>query len=261
MKDKVFYDKSEISAIADAIREKTGTTGKLKVRNMPDAIRNISTSDDSVPFVYSGTNSELIYTHDETWTLDDTSFVKGESASTSATSIRAAVTNSMQSQAINVGDKDIIFIQTCIVTPVHSSSATNKAKQEKYVLKNIAYSAKRKTTDTSANTTRQITSITTYINKYYNASGVLSRAVSNYGFYMTPTTPSFSSTTSASPTLRCNSPTLYYRASSIYESTANIVFVEGVTYEWHVEVYALDPQSSIMAQINKDIDDIITGAS
>lgn len=208
-------------------------------------------------FTYTGSNPELVAEYNETWTLADTSFVIGSSASTSATSIKAAVSNRFTSPTIAFGDKDIIFIQRCVATPIHSSEATGKVQQNKYVYQYVTYYSKRKTSPTSAKTTRQAYNLTSYLNDYLNTSGVRTRSVANYGFYMTPSAPSVASATAASTTARCSSPVLYYRVSTTYESADNIKLVTDCTFDWNVKVYTLDAFSTLGRIVNDDLDNML----
>ena len=252
----------QLRAIADAIREKTGSTAPIRVSNMPQEIRSIETGSSDVPFPFGGFNATKFAEYDESWTLDDTSFVKGSSSSTSATSILASTsnkyTNTTGSPTIAFGDKDIVVVQTCKVTPTHGSGATKKAQQIGYVSIYVSYFSKRKTTDTSAKTTRQVNTLTAYMVKYYNTSGVVTRALANYGFYMTPSTPTVANATSASTYLRCGSPVLYYRASTTYETTANIKTVTDCAFNWHIDAYTVDEFSSPEAIVNDTIDEILS---
>jgi len=207
-------------------------------------------------FEYGGTNAELVSSYSETFTLAGTSFVVGSSASTSATSIKATVSNRFTSQTIAIGEKDIVVVQRYRVTPTHDD-ATGKTQMIRYAGMLVSQASKRKTSDTSANTTRQFNSITSYILKYFNSSGTAARTQTNYGFYMTCQTPSFASSSAASTTVRASSPVLYYRASSTYESTANIKKVTECTFEWSVEVYLVDPSSTMCRTMHGEIDNML----
>lgn len=213
-----------------------------------------------VPFKYGGLNGTLVATYSEDFTLADTSFVIGSSASTSSTTIKTAVSNrytTTTSPTIAYGDKDIVVVQTGCVEPTHDSTATNKALQLKYVIKYVTVFSKRKTTNTSGKTTRQGYSTSYYVNQYYSSSGTLSRTVANYGFYMTPSSPSINSTTASSTYVKCSSPVLYYRASSSYESTTNIKLVTACDYKWRIEVYTVDAFSTPVATANAELDDLL----
>lgn len=245
----------KLTNIANAIRTKTGKSGKLTLDQMVTEINDIS----GAGFEWGGTNPKLVATYDESWTLADTSFEKNSSASTTATSIKATVSNRFTSSTIAIGDKDIVIVQRCSTTPTHSSSASKNAYLEKGVILYVTHMTKRKTTDTSANTTRQATTMTASMLKYYNTSGTLTRGSASYGFYMTPQTPSCASATSANTTVRVSSPVLYYRASSSYESTTNIKLVTECDFKWHVDVYLVDSASTMGRTIQNTIDNILTG--
>lgn len=215
----------------------------------------------NVPFAYGGLNAVKIAEYDEHWSLDDTSFVKGSSSSTSATSIKATVsnrfTNTNGSPNYAYNDDDIVVIQTCTVKPTYDGTEANTLKQLAYVIQHVSYFSKRKTTDTSAKTTRQVVSFSSYINKYYNPSGVLTRALANYGFYMTPQAPTVANTTAATTYVRCGSPVLYYRVSTSYMSADNIKKVTECDFDWHIDVYTVDLSSTPMGKICDAIDGIV----
>lgn len=251
----------KLSAIGDAIRAKTGKSGLITLDEMPIEIAGIQTGSADIPFKFGGINAEKVSEYYEKWTLADTSFEIGVSASTTATSILATTTNrytnTTGSPTLAWGDDDCVVVQRGFVTPTHGSGATGKAQHINYAIVYVTHFSKRKTTDTSANTTRQAYSMSGYISKYYNTSGTVTRAVANYGFYMTPQVPTFASTTSANTYLRCSSPILYYRASSSYESTANIKFVTDCTFEWHVEVYKVSSRTTVTSAINDETDNLL----
>jgi len=79
----------------------------------------------------------------------------------------------------------------------------------------------------------------------------------NYGFYVTPSTGGITSTTANNTTVYCNSPTLYYRVNSGYESETNIKLVTECTYKWNVEVYVCDPQTTLMSRLGEQVDDLL----
>jgi len=249
----------KLSNIAAAIRRKTGKSAELTLDEMVTEIDNIQTGSSDVPFSFGGLNAVKVGEYDETFTLADTSFVIGTSASTSATSIKATVAGRYTSPSIAIGDKDIVVVQTIKVKPTHSSSATNKAQQLAGAYCYVTHISKRKTTDTSDKTTRQASSMSNIIIKYYNTSGVLTRANASYGFYSTPQAATFGSSSAASTTIKVGSPILYYRVSSSYESSANIKLVTACTWEWHVDAYLVDAFSSAAAAINNSVDEMLTG--
>lgn len=254
--------------IAEAIRFKTGKSAPLTLAEMPDEIMSISGGGSSdIPFPFGGLNAELIAEYDEDYNLADTSFVIGESASTTATSIKASVsnryTNTTGSPTYNYGDKDIIVVQAVNCNVEHETRATDVSRQLKSSYVMTSYISKRKTSDTSAKTTRQVLSIANAnAVKYYNASGTVSRTVltSSYGFYGTPQAPTMASTTATSTYVRVSSPALYYRVSGTYESANNIKLVKDVQWHWNVKVYVVDPFSTPVSAVNDEQDAFLTDA-
>lgn len=256
-----------LKAIGDAIRSKTGKSAKLTLAQMPEEILSIQTGSSDVPFKYGGLNAIKLAEYQTSWTLGDTSFVKNSSASTTATSILASKTDYTTagtktfasltgSPTYAYGDKDIVVVQKCYTTPVHTGS-NKKGEVISLACEMVTHFTKRKTTDTSANTTRVASSMTTSIVKYYNTSGAITRANASYGFYATPSTPNVASTTSASTYVRVPTPVLYYRANASYETTANIKLVTECTWRWKVELYVVDKDSTIARPTNDDLDALL----
>lgn len=250
--------KNVLKSICDAIRAKTGKTAAIPFADIPQEIANIDGGGNY--FKFGGKNARLISEYDETFTLEDTSFIKGSSTSTSATSIKAAVSNrytTPMSPTVAYGDKDIVVVQRLVAIPTHSDEASGKAQQIQYAQTYISWISKRKTNAASGKTTRQVYNTSAYINKYYSTGGAVTRAVANYGFYGTPSAPTVASATAASTYVRVSSPVLYYRVSSSYESADNIKLVDDVIWQWHVEVYEVDAFSTLTAVLNDELDELL----
>lgn len=251
----------KLKAIADAIRTKTGKTSELTLSEMPDEILSIQTESDDIPFIFGGINAKLVSEYSETYTLDDTSFEKGISESTSAVTIKATVgnryTNTTGSPTYAYNDSDIVVVQTITCKVTHAENAIKKAMAIGYNQLYVSTFSKRKTTDTSQRTTRQSFNSNLGVLKYYNTSGVLSRYVANYGFYGVCQAPSIASATANSTYIRVTSPSLNYRVSTSYETAANCKLVTDVIWEWKVRVYAVDPFSTIASSMNAYQDEIL----
>lgn len=258
---------SKLEAIGNAIRQKTGKSAKLSLSQMPDEILSIQTGSSDVPFKYGGVNAVKLAEYETSWTLADTSFVKNSSASTTATSILASKTDYTTagtktfasltgSPTYAYGDKDIVVVQRIEVIPTRSGG-DNKAQMIKNSSMMITHISKRKTTDTSAKTTRVARNMSSSMIKYYNTSSAITRADTTYGFYGTPATPNLASTTAASTYVRVPTPTLYYRVSTSYEKAANIKLVTDVLWKWKVELYVVDKDSTLARAINDEIDNML----
>lgn len=251
------YSEDSIRAIAEAIRQK-GVSGQMTVGDMAGKVLEIPTGSADVPFRLGGLNAAKVAEYTEAWTLADTSFVIGSSSSTSATSIRAAVSNRFTSPTLALGDKDIVILQTCITRPQYSASATDKARELGHVACYYSVISKKPTADGGAKTQRMVYNITTaYQLKYYNSTGILGRSSSNYGLYMTAAAPTFASATAASTTVRCSSPTLYYRCSNSYHSAANNNAVTACNFDWKVEVFTVDPFTTPTAEMIDRVEEIL----
>lgn len=259
---------NKLEAIGNAIRQKTGKSAKLSLAQMPTEILSIQTGSSDVPFKWGGVNAVKLAEYETSWTLADTSFVIGSSSSTTATTILASKTDYTTagtktftsltgSPTYAYGDKDIVVVQWTQSTPTHNG-ADHKAELISQCYMMITHFSKRKTTDTSAKTTRQAASMSLGFSKYYNTSGVISRANASYGFYATPTTPNTTSTTSASTYVRVPTPTLYYRVSTSYEKADNIKKVTACDFKWRLELYVVDKDSTLESLVNDEIDNMLT---
>lgn len=248
----------KLKAIGNAIRSKTGKSDALTLEQMPTEIASIQTGSSDIPFIKTGLNAQLVATYDEAFTLADTSFIIGSSPSTSATSIKATVSNRFTSASIAIGDKDVIVVQKCIVKPKVSSDATGKVQQISYVYMHTTFISKgrRSATDTSLYARRTHNATGVYI-RYYNSSGVDTIASASYGMYCTPSAATVASTTAASTTVRCSSPVLYSRASTTYFSQANMSKIVDCTWDWHIDVYLCDEQSSMSSWFQEQAFDLM----
>lgn len=258
----------KLNAIGNAIRSKTGKSAKLSLAQMPEEILSIQTGSSDVPFKWGGVNAVKLAEYETSWTLDETSFVKGSSSSTTATSILASKTDYTTagtktfasltgSPTYAYGDKDIIVVQWTQCTPTHNG-ADHKAELISHCHLMITHFSKRKTTDTSARTTRQAASMSQGFSKYYDTSGTITRANASYGFYATPATPNVPSATAVSTYVRVPTPTLYYRVSTSYEKADNIKKVTACDFKWRLELYVVDKDSTLTKEINDEIDNMLT---
>lgn len=261
--DKLSQAKSTLDNLLAFANNKTGKGDT----SIGDAIKTLCDGygggSGGTPFVFGGMNAELVSEYDEDFTLADTSFVIGESASTTATTILASVTNKYTnttgSPTYNYGDKDIVVVQTVNCEVEHEESATNKAMQLKSCYVGLAWISKRKTTDTSEKTTRQVIPMTANLVKYYNARGVVTRALAGaYGIYGIPQGPTVASATANSTYVRVSSPALACRVSGTYESSANMNLIKDVHWHWNVKVYSVDPMTSPLSAINDIHDEWLT---
>ena len=134
----------------------------------------------------------------------------------------------------------------------------NKVKEIGFAREYVTYFSKRKTSDTSAETTRQAANIDRYILSYYNSSGTQTRYAGYYGLYLAFTAPTVASATAASTYVRCTSPSLSYRASTTYSSAANLQSVTDCQFIWTVKVYTADPGSTVGKRIERDLDTLLT---
>lgn len=249
---------SKLQAIGNAIRSKTGKSDLLTLEQMPLEIASITgggSASTDVPFIPNGLNAELVATYNETFTLADTSFVVGSTPSTSATSIKATVSNRFTSPSITIGDKDIIVVQKVLVTPQYNGEETNTVRELSYAYMYISCVSKgrRSSTDKTLYIRRIVNSQSGFI-RYLNSSGVDSINIGTaYGLYCTPSAATVASATANATTVRCSSPSLQCRASTTYSSQANMSKIVDCTWDWNVEVYLCDAQSSMASYVQDEM--------
>lgn len=247
---------SKLQDIANAIRLKTGKSDLLTLEQMPSEIASITSGSAStdVPFIPNGLNAELVGTYNETFTLADTNFVVGSTPSTSATTIKTAVSNRYTTPSITIGDKDIIVIQKCFVTPQYNGEETGKVQDISFAYVHITQIAKgRRSADDKSLYARRTFYTTAVAIRYYNSSGVDTIGSASYGMYCTPSAATVASTTANATTIRVSSPPLQCRANTTYSSQANMSKITDCTWTWDVEVYLCDAQSSIASYIQDEM--------
>lgn len=247
----------KLYAIADAIRAKKGVSYEMTMAQMPQEIASIPTGSTDVPFGFWGMNAVKVAEYSESWVLADTTFVVGSTSSTSAVSIKSPVSNYFTTNSIAIGNKDVVVVQRCRVTPQYSGTATNTARARYYSTTYATWISKRDSTATSRNSVRSAFSSNVCFLNYLNTSGSSALAAAAYGLYMQPGNASVGSTTAASTTVRVPSPTFYARANASYASVANQKSITDAAFDWNVEVYLVDPGTTIRTMCNDAVDWII----
>lgn len=195
-------------------------------------------------FPYGGKNATKVAEYDETFTLADTTFPVGTFTSTTATSIKATVSNRFTSPTIAIGDKDVVVIQTVMVVPEYSGG-DGKAQEIAYINRYTTHISKRRTSANATKNTRQSTSLSIAELRYGNTSAVDTIGNASYGLYATPQAATVASATAASTTVRASSPILYARVSTSYSKKENMQKITDCTWFWHVDVYLVDGQSTV----------------
>lgn len=246
------------SKLRTLLNKANETTGKGDV-TLTNAIDSLVEGFGGGSFKWGGTNPRLLSTFEHTYRLADTSFEIGSSASTAAAVIRAAETNAFNPGSFIFDGNDIIIVQTITATPTHSSSANKKAQQIKFASKKVNYVTMDKAVNGTLSFNLQNLTTTVYFNQYYNSSSAVTRVKNQYGFYSTPNAENLSYG-NKNINITINSPVLYYRVNSSYESSANIKLVTECEYNWKVEIYSVDYTTSPLGEIYKDIDDILRSA-
>lgn len=238
---KALITESTLTAIADAIRAKGGSSGAMTPSQMASAITAIpSGGGGDVVFPPGGANPEFLETHSDTITLGDTDYADTAIGS-SQTVIKAAVSGAFVSAYFPYA-RDAVVIQQAFVNHVYSG-ADGKAQTDHSYRIHYTYISRGKSTATG--TTNRTATFTQYYLDYLTTSGSRAYASGTYGIYGTCNSCSLSSSGS---TIRVSisSPTWYGRSSSTYCKTANLSKLDTAetTLQWVVDVFTVDQHTT-----------------
>ena len=235
---KALITESTLTAIADAIRAKGGTSAALTPAQMATAIAAIpSGGGGDEPFPPGGANPEFIETHSEIITLGDTDF-PDMTMTTSQQTIKASVSSSYVSSFFPHKTTDTIVVQQVFCNHVYNG-ADGKAQLNNSYRIHYTYFSYGKSSATGF-ATRSGT-LTFYYLDYLNTYGIQTYSQGTYGIYGTA---SSCSSSASGNTMRVTvaSPTWYGRASSTYCKTTNIskLDVAETKLYWIVDIFSAD---------------------
>lgn len=234
---KALITESTLTAIADAIRAKGGTSAALTPAQMAAAITAIPSGGGDVPFPPGGANPEFLETHSEIITLGDTDF-PDMTMTTSQQTIKAAVSSSYVSSYFPYQTSDIVVVQQAFVHHVYDG-ADGKAQMDNTYRVHYTYISRAKSSATGQS--NRTGTLTFYYLDYLNASGVANYASGTYGIYGSCSSCS-TSTSGTNMRITLASPTWYGRASSTYCKTTNIskLDVAETKLYWIVDIFSAD---------------------
>lgn len=235
---KALITESTLTAIADAIRAKGGTSAALTPAQMSAAITAIpSGGGGDEPFPPGGANPAFIETHSEIITLGDTDF-SDMTMTTSQQTIKAAVSSAYVSSYFPYQTSDIVIVQQAFAHHVYDG-ADGKAQMDNTYRVHFTYISRAKSSATGQST--RTGTLTFYYLDYLNASGVATYASGTYGIYGSCSSCS-TSTSGSNMRVTIASPTWYGRSSSTYCKTANITKLNTTETKlyWIVDIFSAD---------------------
>lgn len=221
---KKLYEEASVQAIANAIRGKNGLSTTYKIADMAQAITDIPSGSSDTTFWDGGKNAVLIGTYTYTLNLaNDTTYLSSTPTSTSKTILAASNTTYRKSQTgINLTNYDYIAILD-VVIPHEYTSLPTVVNTDCVVLKTPYHIGRRRnSTSTTANYNAALATGAGACIRYRNASNTSFMTTSTAGYAIGATTvaPSFSSTSSTTPTIYLPNPAITTRTSSSYMASS-----------------------------------------
>lgn len=250
---------TDMTSVANAIRTKGGTSASLTFPNgFVTAIGNISGGGGD-PWSWMGKNPTRVYqSNTDTVYFKNTPWVDWE-CTTTQTQLTATATYA--TQAIDMTNYEYWLHFQMYEELYYNSYATNKALLNKCCIDQwsgiVRYASNY--TNLSAGTRNAnyaVSVVSQSVMDYYNASGTRTIAYSwGYALYPSVQVPTFSSSTSTTPTLTIRTPTYYARCHNSYLTVANAECVNPNTsfYKTKYELYRVDTATGALrtAQDNR----------
>ena len=178
-----------------------------------------------IPYTWMGEDAELVQSYTtESKALSDTDFATW----TPSTTAKDIVSSSnLGTQAIDTQNYEYFLMWKLYFVPTYDGSETNTARLVKNAQNIFYYIFRRPSNLTNISSQTNNNNVAVNINNpsvldYYNNNSTRTNAWStSYGIYMTAVAPTFSSSTSYTPTLTIKRPKITARCSTTYLSTTN----------------------------------------
>lgn len=229
-----------LTAIANAIRTKTGGSAGITPEDMPAAIDNISGGGGSTTLILGAIrpDADLVEEYKEDALFVEDLQLSFPSYTTTATSLRATVDLS-PSIVVDPSTYDYFIVQYSIAKPVYSA-ATLVTGREEYCINSACYEMTsipsgvvKASNGTLLNSEMKQTVQTTYQRMFYwNSSQVLTSTVNGYGVYHSHSAPYFSG-----QTLYIRRPVPYIRGSTSYFTTNAWSLMTDVRLQYIIRAY------------------------
>lgn len=176
-------------------------------------------------YTFLGANAELVKAYAKTTTKLSATEYNGWTPSTTAKAI--VPSSNLESVSIDTENYEYAIVWRFFVEPVYGSSATNVARIVKnaQVLYQFVFRKPSNLTNAASGTNNgnyQVSPLLYSVLDYYNNNGTHTSAwTASYGIYIAATAPTFSNSTSTTPTLTIKKPVINARCSTTYFSTSN----------------------------------------
>lgn len=163
------------------------------------------------------------------WTLDNTTYSSWTPTTDKATTIKATTNLTTFSAAMTT--YDYVILWEVEIKPAYLTGATDITRpiRNGYYIASWIYKRPSNYANLNAGTynSNAVESWLIGFEDYYNASGVRAIAYApSYGIYSAATAPTFSSSTSNTPTVTVKTPTVAARCSTTYFSTGNAGYID-----------------------------------
>ena len=244
---------ADLQAVADAIRLKGGTSSPLTFPNgWITAIGQIGGGD---LWSWMGRNPLRLYQSPvDSALFSDTAWASW-TPTTTATAL--TTTSTYTSFSADMTNYEYLIHFQMYEALSYNGSATAKARLERACIDQWAIATRYASNRTNLiagtrNGNNAVSVLSQAVMEYYNTSGSLTVAYSwGYGLYPSAPTPSFSSSTSTSPTINVRIPALNSRCSTSYLTVANAGCVLGGSsyYKTQYEVWRVDAGTSSLRYV------------
>lgn len=194
-------------------------------------------------YTWLGENAELVKSYAKTSTLLSNTGYNTWTPSTTAQQIVAS--SNLDTQALDLNEYEYALVWRFVIAPDYTASAVNTARVVKNVQILVQFICKRPSNLTNlgngvSNGNAQVSPFLYAALDYYNNNSSHTVAWSaSYGIYIAATAPTFSNSTSNTPTLTIKTPTVSARCSGTYFSTTNASAVRktATAYELDCKLY------------------------
>ena len=229
-----------LTAIANAIRTKTGGSAGITPEDMPNAIDNISSGGGSTTLILGAIrpDADLVEEYKEDALFVEDLELSFPSYTTTATSLRATV-NLSPSITVDPSTYDYFIIQYSLAKPIYTAATLVTGRSE-YCIDNMCYemtSIPSGTVKASNGTLlnselKQTVQASNRRMFYWNSSKTLTSTTNGYAIYHSHNAPTFSG-----QTLNIRRPTPYIRGGTSYFSTDAWSLMEDVRLQYIIRVY------------------------
>ena len=210
---------------------------------------------------WAGLNMEFVQDLGSvSWTLNDTTYADWTPATSAAKTIKSAV--NVTTFSANMTSYEYMVLWHIVIDCAYDDGYTDTARFLKQYETLCSYLHRRPSTfanlDGGVFNGNVAINYTAYLSDYYNGSSTHTFAYqASYGFWMGVTAPTFSSSTSNTPTITVKSPSVSTRCSTTYFSTGNAAKINttNTTLKAYAKLYRCPITKSFSYNLYKDLVD------